>query len=297
MKKRLSHFLSAVLILLSAVVLNFPRGLHPQGGPPENASFSKLSLGLDSTKKEFIQLEPIPIILTLDNKTSEDIKGHSAIDISQNYIKLLVAQPGAEVREVRELSLNRKLVVASAKLIKPGDHYQSSQLLTINLDEVFPEPGLYQLQAVLMDSDGKREVKSNKLTLRIVRPEGLDYQAFEYIKEIGTPSSFFYGVNIPGTKNTQKVLEEFESAFGASRYGDYSSFLLGEFYFSKRDYAKAYEKFDKVAKKANFIFTEKAKQYLEKIEKENTISKKSPHFGSDIGAILFQRIQPDKHFV
>lgn len=271
MKNRLSSTLFTAIILLSAVVVDFSRTVQVQGNFQDGSDFSKLSLEIDSTKKEFIQLEPIPIILTLTNKTSRPIKGHSAIDVSQNYVKLFVKRPGVEIKKIRELSLNRKLVVAADKVIEPGEHYQSNQILTLNLDEEFPQPGLYQLHAVLMDADGKREAKSNILTIRIAEPRGLDYQAFEYIKEKGTPADFFYGVDIPGSKNTQSVIEEFESSFGESAYGDYASFLLGEFYFLKEDYAKAHEKFDKVAKKADFIFASKIKEYLakskEKLEK------------------------------
>jgi hypothetical protein len=59
---------------------------HPQVSPQTGADFSKLTLEMQSTKERFIQLEPVPIILTLKNETPEPIESHSAIGLSQNYI-------------------------------------------------------------------------------------------------------------------------------------------------------------------------------------------------------------------
>jgi hypothetical protein len=264
MKKVSKYFSCTAIILLTILAINLIALTRNQISFPNDSDFSKLKLEISSTKKEFLQLEPIPIVLTLSNKTPQRIVGHSAINISQNYVKLFVSQNGGAMQEIETLTLNRKLVVAMPKEIGPGEHYQSKQLLTLNLDGIFPHPGTYQIQAVLMDTDGKKKIKSDQLNIRIVEPQGLDNQAFEYIKSQGESSNFFYGVDLPGSKNTPELMEAFSSQFAESVYGDYAAFILGEFYFYKEEFEKASKKFDKVAKKQDFVFADKAKDYLAK---------------------------------
>jgi len=226
--------------------------------------FSKLTLKMQSTKDRFVLLEPVPLILTLKNETAEPIEGHSAIEISQNYIKLFVKDAGNETRQIKEVSLNRKLVGASVQMLEPGKEYQSKQILSLNLDELFPRPGTYRLHATLINNNGKKEIKSNTITIHVLEPEGIDQQAFEYIKEKGTPATFFSAVNLPNSKNTPDVVEEFVYNYSGSVYGDYATFLLGEFYFGNKDYAKAQEKFSKIAGRSDFILADKAKDLFTK---------------------------------
>lgn len=228
--------------------------------------FEELTLELSTTKKEYKLLEPIPILMTLANRTERVVMGHSALDFGYNYVDVYVKDDRNQMQKIDQLSTETKLVIAEPQAMKPNSEFRASLLLSLGLDHIFPEPGTYQIVARLYDLDRKKSVTSKPVTIRVVFPSGVDFQAFEYIKTYGNPSYFFTGMRL--ARNVQ-VLETFVSAFGESAYGDYATFSIAEFHFANRDYEKARPYFEKLAAKRAFVFSEKASDYVEKIKTPN----------------------------
>lgn len=122
------------------------------------------------------------------------------------------------------------------------------------------------MQVTLSDAKWNEEIKSNLITIRVVRPEGMDLQALEYIKGLGASSYFFSSMGFSSKEQERNILEDFTSRFGNSIYDPYAEFSLGELYFYEKDYKKAVERLSKVAKRSEFALAGKAEKYLDKIK-------------------------------
>jgi TolA-binding protein len=259
----------SLLIIVTAVLLLLAGktswgAAQQQENNTQGLIFSDLTLEIAAPKEEFNQLEPIPLVISLSNKKDRPILGHTTLNFTGNYIQLFVNQLGSEKRRIEDLTMVRAFVGAHPQKILPGNVLQEKQLIDLDLDKIFPYPGEYQLQAELLDVDGKKTVKSNHLRIRILEPTGLNRQAFEFIKNNSNPSYFLNGYERVVDNKPLSILEEFVSRFSETAYGDYAVFQLGEVYFSKEDYKQAIKHLEKVAKKSDFVFAEKVKDYLSK---------------------------------
>jgi TolA-binding protein len=270
-------------LTIVAIALLLPLANDSFANNAQQASgFSNLTLEVTVAKEEFIQFEPIPLTLTLSNKTDQPIFGHSVLDLSSSLISLLVGRDNSELQEVEErLSLLSGGMRVHEKIIRPGENHQSKQLLTIHLDKIFPETGSYQIQFVLRDLTGQEAIKSNRLKIRIREPKDLETQALYYITSKAYPSYFLTGSTSFGSDLNS--LQEFVSHFRETPYGDYAAYKLGRLYFVREQYEAAIESLEKLATKPDFIFatqvlsdlvqandklgnTEKAKRYLDMLK-------------------------------
>lgn len=251
-------------LLASFSVLNLAR---QQGGFAQVSNFSNLTFEIATTnKKDFVRLEPIPIILTLSNKTAQTILGHRALVFSDNMVRLSVMKEGGKKQEIRQLSPFPKEIFIKPVEIKPGESYQAKELLTLNLDSIFPEPGEYHIYATLLDPNSKQVVKSNIVTIHVLEPEGVDRQAFDFIQASSKSSDFLSGRYLSGHEEAQSTLERFVLNYGGSAYGDYATFLLGELYFEQGEDDKAGEQFLRLSKKPDFVFADKVSDYRVKLK-------------------------------
>jgi hypothetical protein len=239
-------------------------------------NFSNLTLEISSTKDEFLPLEPIPLVLVLSNATTKPVSGHKALDFSQNYVELFVDRFDGSASKIEIKNPLAKLVEVGAKVYQPGEAYSSKQLVTTGLGDALSKPGEYRLQAVVHGANWYEEVKSNFLTVRIVEAKGADKQALDYLKGQANVSELFAGFDLSEDQTALGMLEGLVSRFGNTAYGNYAAYRLGEFYFYRKDYAKANRHFGKLVERADFIFADKAKQYLEKIKKVSTVPGENP---------------------
>ena len=263
MRHNLRRFVLFVAPLALFAGLSVSQSAQQQNGSVRALTFSNLTLEIATTnKKEFVKLEPMPITLTLSNKTTQTILGHGTLGFSANLVKLFVARGDGKGQEIQQLSPFPEEVFIKPIEMKPGDGFHTKELLSLNLDNIFPQPGEYQIYAVLFDPNSKREVKSNKLTVQILQPEGIDRQAFEFIQTNSRSANLLSGRYLSGNQRAQNALEMFVQIFDKSVYGDYASFLLGELYFTQEEYNRAAEQFNKVANKADFVLADRAQKYL-----------------------------------
>lgn len=273
-KPRFIATMTTLLVLL--VVGTVLSGAAQEPSVPHRMEFSKLTLKISSTKKDFVELEPVPIISSLRNETAQAIVGHSALELSNNFIKLFVIEDNGEIHEIQNLSPLTGNTAASQREISPGENLESKQLLAFYLDKSFPRPGTYRIQAKMFDGSCTNEIRSNVLTIRVVRPGGLTLKALKSIKSMGASSYFFSGVGFSSQEQERAALEDFIAKFGDTVYADYATFSLGELYFYDNKYEQASKRFSVLEKKTDFVFSDKAKKYLENIRRENTISEETP---------------------
>jgi hypothetical protein len=224
---------------------------------PVQGSFSDLTLELTAPKQNLVQLEPIPIILTLRNKTAYSIISQTTLDFAAGRVQLFIIEDNREPVRIQNISPIAKFVVVDPGPIRPGERRQTKELLNIALDKVFPQPGSYQIQAVLRDDREKQQIKSNLLTLRVLEPTGLDMQAFDYLKHRTNPSYFFSGLE---AEKTESQLLEFVSNFRDSSYGDHAAFLLSHLYFARKDHQRLIEQLNGF--RSDFIHADRVLYYL-----------------------------------
>jgi len=260
--------LRAALVLAFAALFSNggPPAARSQEAPPQASDFSKLSLKISVPKGEVFQSEPIPVTLELSNETGGPVTGHTALDFSLNHVKLFVRQGGGEMSEIKALSPSRERVIVRPREIAPGERHRSRQLLTLKLNEYFPRPGAYEIQAVLHAAGRKGQVRSNAAAVRVLPPEGPARLAFDFIERQPSAPYFFSALEVSDDDATLRMFEEFENSFGDTAYADYASLQLGKFYYFRKEYAKAREKLEKVVGKKGFAFGEEAAGYLSKVK-------------------------------
>ncbi len=228
--------------------------------------FPSLTLEITSAKGNFAPLEPIPITLKLNNETGKRVSGHTDIGFSQNHVELFLVSPEGSVERVEIPKPVSKLLEVGQKVFQPGESYRSIQLITVRSNDILSKPGEYHVQAVIHGANWYEEIKSNFLSVRIVDPEGPNKQALDYIRSKAARSDLFAGFDLSGSPEALDTLEGLSNNFGNSIYGDYASFRLGEFYFYKKEYAKAKAHLDKLAEKRDFTFADKVSDYRDKIK-------------------------------
>ncbi|MBI1829305.1 MAG: hypothetical protein HYR87_07525 [Thaumarchaeota archaeon] len=245
-----------LIISLSAILL-FAGMVLAQETPPDS-SFEQLTLKLSSTKEEFVQLEPIPVILSLSNNTNHPLLGHSVLQFTHGPIIQVFVTHNEETKEM-ELSYLLSCISINKRIIQPGEHYNTTQALKIGLSEIFYEPGLYNMQVILHDADFKYVIRSNPVSINILAATGTQAEAIDYIKYTSNPAKFFtpLELNIP-------VLEQFLVRFKGTAQWNYVALLLGQTYSSsdnKDEHIKALHLFEQLSKDKNFVFADGALTY------------------------------------
>src|SRR5262245_8408521 len=154
--------------------------------------FEDFTLSLTTPKKSYVELEPIPIVVTLRNDTQESLLGHHVLDFGCGYVHISVTSNDGP-REIQQLSLLLKLCGAAPRGFVPGEEVKRLERLNLKLNEIFPKPGKYKLTARLNSSDGKETVSSKPMEVEIAEPIGLDAQALQFIRTYDDPAFFLTG--------------------------------------------------------------------------------------------------------
>lgn len=263
MKKQI-NFVVIVVAPLLLMFVSFLSVSQQRGSSEQVLSFTHLTLEVASTKESYVRLEPIQINLSLSNRTLHPIFGHKAIGFADQHLELFVTNAVGERREINNLSSIAKLLAVDNVRIAPGVREERGELITLDLNEFFPEPGTYQIQAVLHSVGWGEEIESNTATVRILEPQGLDYTAFDFIRNSPRSSYFFDGIGLAESEREFREMNEFMSRFGESAYGDYAVFQLAMVHFGRRDYQRAIQYFNQLASRTNFVFADRVSSYLDR---------------------------------
>jgi hypothetical protein len=233
---------------------------------PTTGKFQDLTLTVATPRTRYLEVEPIPIVVSLKNETEMSIVGHRALGFDSGYLRLDVTRNG-EPHEIGQLSLSQKLVEAQTHEFKPGDEVKRMERLNLKLNEVFPVPGTYELTARLSSGDGKETISSKPISVEIAKPIGLDAQALKFIRANDEPAFFFTGAQVINHPEKLQTLEHFVLVFGQSAYGDEASLLLGKAQFAKGENQKARAQFERLSKKSDFAFAGEASEYLKRVDR------------------------------
>ncbi|GEM_PF-6286806 len=267
MKKTYTFCLTVTALFL--IQPGFTKAYYSQQTDPISimqGRFSELTLRITSTKPDFVQLEPIPITVSLRNQTDKPILGHNALDFASRHIVVHIRNGHNEEKKVDELSVMKVLIQVDDNPIFPGEGYTTAQLLELDLGRAFEQHGTYHLKVTVGNGNWTETVESDYITVNISAPQGIDRNAAEFMKKSQYAAEFLCAAELFSNTKYRQEFEEFESKFSESVYGKYAMFRLASYYFYKGEHSKARERFDKLAKKPNFIYAEKVKDYLAKIE-------------------------------
>jgi hypothetical protein len=229
------------------------------------SGFKDLTLEVAVPKEKYVQLQPIPLTLTLSNMTKDVLNGHSALDFGSGYVQVWVKPSNADWRTIDDLTVERKLVIVKPREIKPDERITTNQVLRLGLERSFPEPGVYQIKVRLHNNDHTQMIESRPVAVRIDRPEGADLEAYNFIHANANVDLFFTGKQLGRNKRDEQSLETFVAVYGETSYGDDASFVLGERRYFEGDLEAARLQFARLAKKQDFVFAKRVNEYLEKI--------------------------------
>jgi hypothetical protein len=251
-------------LLLAAL---FVVALHSPGRSASiPGQFQDFTLTLATPKAQYIELQPIPLVITLKNETNEPLVGHNALEFGTGFLQLYVDR-GDGPQEIA-VSPFTKTVIAPPREFKPGEEVQKLERLSFKLNKAFPQPGTYRMHVRLISNDGKESVSSKPIEVEIVAPDGLDAHALQFIRDNSDPAYFYSGIRAVKKAEQLQVLENFVAVYGESTYADEALFALGEVQFARRDYQKARKFFEKLSKKSDYAFAGEATDYLKQIEHE-----------------------------
>ena len=224
--------------------------------------FEKFTLTIATPKSKYVELEPIPIIVTLKNETDEPLVGHTVFMFGSGYVRLYIIRDDGR-HEVKPLTLLRALIYPNPREFVPGQEASDTELLDVALNKLFPKPGTYQLQAKMMYRTGS--VWSRPIDVQVVEAEGDDAEALGFIRASKKPEYFFTGTDLVRNSENADRLKTFVAVYGDTVYGDYATHKLAQLYHAKREYESARPLLEMLSKKKTYAFAEDAAQYLDQM--------------------------------
>ncbi len=230
---------------------------HPGGAvlaaQPER-SFLDLQVRLQVQQPSVLQLEPINLRVSISNPTSRPLLGIRltfCFECRGNALEIYVVAPNGQRKRYPELWGRRVMVIPRGhpQVLEPGQSTTGSVTLHLMLDEMFPDPGTYQVIAVLHELDGAGVLESAPVALQVREPEGLNSLVFMAIREFEEKGiEYFWG----GGCNLA-TSQEFVLRHGDTRYGAYVAHWLGKHFLSRRDYDKAIEYLSIASQRPDFF--------------------------------------------
>ena len=229
-RRRRPGVLACVAVLIAAWVSARPAAQTP----PTRTGFTSLTLTLSVPARSFLLLEPVPLTLTLENRTSEPILAHTALGFNEWHLEVFIHPSGSPAYRVEQLSSIMIRIGGSPVTLPPRYRQVSTEPLTVKLRQVFPTPGKYGIQAVLHGLNGD-QIRSNIAGIQVIQPAGLDRLAHRFLADSGKADYFFDG---PGLASDQVVYSEYESfarRYQGTPYTDYANLALGRLHESRKE--------------------------------------------------------------
>lgn len=256
----------------------------------EVVNFSDLSFEISTPKDKVLPLEPITLKMELANRKMYQIVGHFSVELSNGFTRVLVGKEGESLSEVkRNLSPVLAHVIKRNQLISPTENYETTEVITLGLDQIFPTPGDYKIQLQMSDTTGQQYVYSNVLKIKVLEPTGKDLEAYNYLKQDSHAGSFFSGIYL---NRNREQFEYFVKEFSSSPYSGYIEVDLAMDKIAKQQYQEGIEQLETILKNDKVPFKQtilsalvkanskagnqkKAKEYFEILEKHYPYSKET----------------------
>ncbi len=264
--KKIPVFCISLLLVLLQNVVTVPSQTNTTEQPDSVIRpFTDLTLEIALPEQTLLSLQPIPIIIKQSNKTNQPAMGYKSIHFGLSPIRLYAKKNGSNVK----VSIGNQSPVSTFSFftnvqIAPGESSETKGLITIGLNKYFPEPGIYEIQAALGDAERTEYIESNKVTIEIKMPTGLNLATYNLIKNSALQDFMFSGVN---NERAENILKTITTMHPNTPYAKNSAFLLGETYYNLRQYPQALINLIRLENDSNFIFAEKVKNYLAEIRR------------------------------
>lgn len=271
-KNILVFFAFLSLVFLPSIVFLQAQIPQAQRANSEVRPFTDLTLEISTSKDQLFLLKPIPIIFKLSNKTNQPVFGYDYMRFGLTPIKLYVKKLGDIERiQIASLTPLHTYVIRNNNIVIPaGISHEAKAWLAFELNQYFSEPGIYQLQMVMLNFDETQSIESNTLAIEIKEPIGVDREVYNLIKKTVRSDSLFTGMDFNKTKD---VLETIANRFPNNTYAKNSTFLLGEWNFYRKQYSEAMSYFLKLENDNDFIFANKVKKYIDEMRESEKAEK------------------------
>ncbi|MDQ3798461.1 MAG: tetratricopeptide repeat protein [Acidobacteriota bacterium] len=263
---------SLCIFTLFFVICAFARSGTSTSAQTEQAAaaaddFSMLSFSIETTKNQFLWAEPIPLILNFENGTGKYIKGQIDLSFSSARVKVFVEKPDKTVTEIKPLSLSKGGILGELEQpASPSVKYQRKEILHYDLEKFFSSPGEYKIRAELCSQICQdlpvSKISSNFITINIVKPEGIDYEAYRALK---SHPDIFSRYQKDKVEDYKKSLIEFISKYGRTPYADYVAFDLARIYLFFKEYDKAQSCLERIS--SNFVLMDEVNKDFKLINK------------------------------
>lgn len=226
-----------------------------------------LTLAVSTLKNDYLQIEPIPLSITLSNRTNQPIPWKGILIIGPN-VNLLTRNAGGEEFKFVGSKYATGLFGSASRTMQSGEQVQQNVLLDRALSELlFPHPGHYDLQVEFVygtGAEGKQQIKivSNSISIDISEPQGLERQAYEYIKGPLTLAEKQTDVQVIAQRK-----QEFVDRYRNSVYAKYISFRLAFTYKVLGEDEKALRELCKISNE-NFYYSKDVQRDVYQIEEK-----------------------------
>src|SRR5688572_3454327 len=132
------HGVASVLVGVAVLIHTWVIASPAPQAPLSQSGFTSLTFTLSIPARPFLLLEPVPLTLSLENRTREPIVGHTLLGFNQQHLEVLIHPSGLPVYPVEQLS---SIVIRSGfspVTLPPGYRQVSTEPLTVKLRQVFP---------------------------------------------------------------------------------------------------------------------------------------------------------------
>ncbi|HEX9927992.1 MAG TPA: hypothetical protein VGB02_05525 [Pyrinomonadaceae bacterium] len=228
---------------------------------------AKLAFDLAVSQNNYVLLEPIPFQFKLANRTNTPITWRGLLMFGSNLDLLIRYENGEEFRwEGQNRFLGSPITgfvtLQSGQEIQRKDMLGGSQIL----EKVFSRPGKYEVRAEFRydknSQSGQREtILSNSVTINIVEPNGVDRQAYNYIKQVVEPARY----RERASSELLQLQQNFLDNYGNSVYAKYIAVEVASGYKASGENAKAKKELCKIHD-VNFYFSEQVRRSIWEID-------------------------------
>jgi hypothetical protein len=240
-------------ILLVCCVLNFQSKRIASSIVEAQTNSSGLSLELSSSQKTFLRAEPITFNLKLFNQTDQPVTLRGSVSNLGNMNFLITNSEGIKSNSPgipSSLDGAPYLIgsyASSLRTMQPGEKNEQSSLLERDLAEkLFPNPGKYDLQiefGYTTNVPGEVvRILSNSISIDILEPEGINRQAYQFIKEKLNTAR-----RSSNNRVVTEVTQEFVDKYRNSVYAKYIIMDLASVYQAMGDDKKALRELCKIS--------------------------------------------------
>lgn len=227
--------------------------------------FTDIKYEISAPAQRALLLQPIPLVIRQKNITDEKVLGYKTVGFNSMPIYLHIKKNGSDQNLVLgEFSQIFQFIAYSNIEILPNTVTETKDWIWLGLNKFFPEAGTYEIKAVIFNKDYTSSVESNIVTIEIQQPTGVDRNVYNLIKNSGFQDYLFSGDEFDKKKN---VLETIISAFPNNSYTKGATFVLGERYIIRKQYAQALIHLSRLENDADFVFVDKVRSYLSEIRR------------------------------